>query len=408
MSRVLLTIICLLCLHTAAEACTAAVISAAASADGRPLLWKQRDTEIMENSIRYFEGEKHAFAGIVSADSTADTRVWIGTNEVGFAIMNTATYNIDQELLQGPEYAGSGEFMKLALGRCASVAEFEALLDETAGARGTRSNFGVIDAVGGAAWFETGSFTYVKYDVNDPVAAPNGYLIRTNYSHSGNDDAGFGFIRFETAAEHVFGEFAVGDGIAADFLLQNTVRSLRHSLLGTDLLRGDYPRDSHVRTMVPSSDYLARYYTVSAMVIQGVKGDEDPRLTTMWTVLGLPLVTPVFPVWVDRGLDLPEFIELPEDRTDRTRLNALTTVLRDRVYPLRRGSGANYLDLAVLLNEEGDGLLQQVLALDESTCVDTSTLLANMREKGFNSGKIRKHQRTLEERCRTYFATNSH
>ena len=59
-------------------------------------------------------------------------------------------------------------------------------------------NFGVIDARGNGAYFETNNFTYVCYDVNDARVASYGYLIRTNYSLSGLLGKGHGYIRYKT------------------------------------------------------------------------------------------------------------------------------------------------------------------------------------------------------------------
>ena len=36
------------------SACTSAVISGKVTPDGRPLLWKNRDTDFPQNSVRYF------------------------------------------------------------------------------------------------------------------------------------------------------------------------------------------------------------------------------------------------------------------------------------------------------------------------------------------------------------------
>ena len=76
-----------------AEACTSAVISGKITPDGRPLLWKNRDTDNVQNAVKYFSGEKYAFIGIVNSVDNP-TEIWIGTNTAGFAIMNTQSYNL--------------------------------------------------------------------------------------------------------------------------------------------------------------------------------------------------------------------------------------------------------------------------------------------------------------------------
>ncbi len=73
--------------------------------------------------------------------------------------------------------------MKRALETCKTVADFEALLEATnATGRSTTANYGVIDALGGAAMFETGPNTFSKFDANDETIAPKGYIVRSNFA----------------------------------------------------------------------------------------------------------------------------------------------------------------------------------------------------------------------------------
>ena len=44
------------------SACTSAVISGKVTPDGRPLLWKNRDTDFPQNSVRYFSGGRYPFS----------------------------------------------------------------------------------------------------------------------------------------------------------------------------------------------------------------------------------------------------------------------------------------------------------------------------------------------------------
>ena len=70
----------------------------------------------------------------------------------------------------------------LALGKCASVDDFAALLDSLPRPMGVRTNFGVIDAAGNGAYFETDDNGYTRFDLAD---TPDGVMIRTNYAYSG-------------------------------------------------------------------------------------------------------------------------------------------------------------------------------------------------------------------------------
>ena len=85
-----------------------------------------------------------------------------------------------------------------AAGTCATVDEFEQFLQHNFGKnRGTRSNFLVVDAKGGAAIFETHANGFKRFNAAD---VPEQYLGNTNFSRSGTADGGGGYMRFDREA----------------------------------------------------------------------------------------------------------------------------------------------------------------------------------------------------------------
>jgi penicillin V acylase-like amidase (Ntn superfamily) len=182
--------------------CTTAVISGKATEDGRPLLWKLRDTDYLENYVKQFPATdgKYAFIGLINSIDTLANEVWGGNNEVGFAIMNSASFNVNLEDSVKTK-SQPGFFMKKALEICKTLEDFEKLLDNTAKPMGLAAHFGVIDANGGAAFYEVNNYTWTKYDANDPKVAPKGYILRTNFSETGKPNIGYGFVRLQTAQE---------------------------------------------------------------------------------------------------------------------------------------------------------------------------------------------------------------
>ena len=132
-----------------AAPCTLAVISGRASANGRPLMWKNRDTSDPNNKLVAFKGPKHDFVAVVISEDAAAAEVWGGQNAAGFAIMNSQADDLG-DAAKKLDGAGNGAFMKLALGECATVREFEDLLVREKAKWDLATNFGVIDAEGGA------------------------------------------------------------------------------------------------------------------------------------------------------------------------------------------------------------------------------------------------------------------
>src|SRR5215213_3848844 len=80
-----------------AAACTTGVASGRATADGRPLLWKNRDTKDPNNRVAYVPAAdgRHAYIAVVDPGGA----VWMGANDQGFCIENS----LIKDLPPGPK-----------------------------------------------------------------------------------------------------------------------------------------------------------------------------------------------------------------------------------------------------------------------------------------------------------------
>ncbi len=272
-----------------AQECTTAVVSGAATPDGRPLLWKNRDTEERDNKVVLVTDGPLAAVAVASVG--ASSSVWMGVNAAGFAIENS-----NSEDLEGTSGGGNGTFMRQALATCSTVADFEALLVLTnAAGRTTRANYGVIDATGGAALFEVGNHTFRKYDATDPVDAPNGFIIRTNFAFTG-DGSGTGQVRYARAVD-LLTAAALSETLTHAFLLRSASRDLKNDVVDPYPLPYEGGQDGRPAGFIRTVYSINRTTTRSATVFRGVLPGEDPRLTTMWTVLGEPVCSIALPVW---------------------------------------------------------------------------------------------------------------
>ena len=264
-----------------AAACTTAVVSAQASATGRPMIWKQRDASDEYNRIAYVQGEKYGFTGLFATADVACRKAYAGINEAGFAISNNLSYNVRPDSI-GVAGTRNGELMTLALGTCASLDEFEAILVAKERPMRLCSNFAVIDAYGGAAYFEVSDTAYVRYDV--PVG---GCLFRTNYSLSGEPGRGRGFARYGTM-EQVMAEQR---SFVPGFFLQ-TGRTYRNALGEKDALK-------HAGGLyLYEHDYIPRSTTVSSLVLEGVAPGGRADSGVLWCAIGYTPCSYAVPVWV--------------------------------------------------------------------------------------------------------------
>lgn len=338
------------------RACTSAIVGAKASASGRPLLWKHRDTSNTDNKIEYVEGKEGEFSyvALFNAEDKGLKEAWMGMNEHGFAVMNTASYNLKDDKVPNKEMDKEGFVMTIALKNCRSVDDFEQLLRTLPRPMGVEANFGAIDALGNGAYFECNNHSFKKYDIKD---AENDILIRTNYSHSGRPNEGYGFIR-EANAEHLLMDKAVSGEITAEYLTEDVSRSFYHDLRKKDAL------DSGERWAV-DEDFIPRYKSTATIVIEGItplRNIEEATPDTiipeyiMWSGLGYPPCSEIYPVWCHKdGVD-EALRGIGAGGTSP--LCNIAKKRRGEVFPPRRGGNTKYIDLTKLKNSEGTGFIQ--------------------------------------------------
>lgn len=371
--------------------CTTAIISGKITIDGRPLLWKNRDTDELYNNLIYINGSKYSYIALVNSNDKNPGQVWIGMNNAGFSIMNSVSYNLapgDTTGLKDME----GVIMRLALETCESVDDFEILLKTYKKPLGVETNFGVIDANGNGAYFETSNYSYRKYDVNDESIAPDGYLLRTNFSVCGIPDKGSGYERFDIETE-LFKSAYMDKNLTPKFIIRDAARCLKHSLTKVDL-RNEYSDNPSEKKYVDFNDFIPRYSTSASVVIQGVKKGESSELYTMWTVLGFPLCSVVYPVWFNIEKILPDILKAGTD--GNSELCKLSLKLKEKCFSLQKGKTQNYININALFNGEGTGILQELRPIEDYIFTSTEDILNKFREGNFPAGDIKLYYNHLD------------
>ncbi len=227
--------------------------------------------------------------------------------------------------------------MKLALQTCATVEDFEALLSQSnSGGRDVSANFGVIDAKGGAATFETGKKGYVRFDAAAANDGAKGLLVRSNYSRSGGKDAGSGFLR-EARGIELLGPLAAAGKLDARAILRTAARDVVNAAIGSTGAESGSP-------LVYTADSVCRLDTVSAVVLEAPAAGEGPEAAAMWVVPSLPVTGVAVPVFPAAG-SVPALLSA---RKDAAPLVAGSLALRGRLYPETRGEKKRYMDRPAL------------------------------------------------------------
>lgn len=319
MKRIFLAMVCLMTLGVASlRPCTSALIGPGASASGRPILWKHRDSGFEQNFIERVAPTDSTF-GYVALFNGGDSlllEAWAGVNDRAFAVMNTASYNLAPDTARVRDREGI--IMTLALRRCGSVADFAALLDSLPRPLGVQANFGVIDSTGAGAYFETDDNGYERLDL-----PPDSLLVRTNFSCSGTCGEGMGRVRYANAI-HLLPQ----SGISPLLLTDTISRSFYHTELGFDALASELKE-------VEDRDFIPRRSTSASVAIE--LGTEP----VMWVILGYPPLSKAQPVTLHRVPDemrptLPGAVSPLCDRNVR---------LRRRIITARNGRHMINLDL---------------------------------------------------------------
>ncbi len=340
----------------AAQACTTAVISGKFTKDGRPMLWKHRDTWAINNKIMTFNDGKYRYMGLVNSMDKSGKSIWIGYNSAGFAIMNSASYNLNNDTIK--QTGLEGRLMKEALRNCASIDDFEAILKAMNRPTRLEANFGVIDANGGAAYFELSNFGYVKYDATDPVVAPYGYIIRTNHSMSGKLGKGGGYIRYVTT-DNEFLMAIKENRLTPKTIIQNCTRNMTNSLTKVDLNSFSNIPSNHP-TYVSFTDYVPRNGTSSSIVVQGVKKGNSSKNAVMWAVLGWPLASVCIPLWLNEKVELPKIVQYDDNIKDSPLCN-MALQAKKSAFSYQWGySSKYYINVNALLNSDNTGLIQLI------------------------------------------------
>lgn len=375
MKKRIFLVLCLIVISTIEMlSCTSAIIGADLNPYGRPLLWKNRDTSNIDNKIEYIPGKQDEFAYVALFNST-DTllrEAWMGMNEYGFAVMNTASYNIKDDDLPEKEMDKEGLLMTKALKKCKTVDDFANFLDTLPRPFGVEANFGVIDAYGNGAFFETNNHSYVKFDLKDE---PDDLLIRTNYSKSGRENEGFGFIR-EANAKHLLQPYVESKNITPEVLTEVLSKSFWH-----DLIQKDFSNSGD--RWVIDQDFIPRYKSTATVVIEGcvpltkeaeVMPEELIREYVMWTGLGYPPCAEIFPVFCkENGFDESLKGTAPGGNSPQC---DIVKSRRSEVFPFTMGNGDKYIDMSKLFNEEGSGYVQTIVPQNLETYRKTREILS--------------------------------
>lgn len=386
--------------------CTTAIISGNASEDGRPIIFKNADgSESWSYRYRIVVSSpaapgKYAFVGSAMPGWTGSGGIYAGMNEKGLVAVNNTAEDLSAKnkklKFDSKAKTLSGNLIVNFLSKCATVDEVEAYL-KTVPSFTYGSNYGFIDAKGGAAYFECGVCGYERFDATDPKVAPNGYLIRSNFAlgSRGDRQVGGGLARYNRACEMMKEASSNGAKINIKTLIDIS-RSLKHGITGVDLTKN--PPSANKEQFAYFRDFIPRNTTEVSSIFRGVRPGESPELTVGWFTPGNPLVSPYIPVWNRADGKIPLALGNPAGETLSKQWNQKAKYY---IFPINAyiREGLSYIRHDRLFNAEGTGVIQKLLNWEKEILQKGEKLAATFYASGTIDNSRDQFNQWVDEYC---------
>ena len=252
------------------EECVSVIVTGSAAKDGRTILMKNRDTSDTMNRPVYYPSQGPGTYAYVMVNS-----YWMGINERGLAVMNTAV----GALGFGGSGMDNGALNRWIVKYCETVDEVCFELNNTDSPIGPGKRFGgtcvgVIDRFGNGAFIEvSGVEAYARFIVDGYDSQANHPRCYPGYA---SGPSGRDAYALEILSE-VYSEKGV---ISWEDVIQNASRYVHHKELGGSCFS--------------ISGEMCRDITQAAMV--AVSGDAryDGKLNLMWGEYGNPSMVGLF------------------------------------------------------------------------------------------------------------------
>ena len=275
------------------DGCTIGVASGYITADGRPIMWKVRDTSDACQQLIYNSGSPYDYIGVCSEGSV----IYMGLNEVGIASGNSL---VNPSALPNTN-SSTQRYILRNYDSLDQIRDYFQLKVEPYSNSG-RGCFPFIDAAGNAIMFElNGPDWWLEYDSMDSDRGTQGllgFVIRANEFHQhsdGTDDTSIGG-RYESGTYNISGLTDINE---------LSVKTIIQGNDGTNDF--EFVRYGPGRSLAT----ISRTSTQSVMLVHGVGPDEDPCLVTMWVILGQSNYGITVPVWI-RVSDIPQCLSSGE------------------------------------------------------------------------------------------------
>jgi hypothetical protein len=276
------------------HACTVGVVAGKASADGRPMAWKNRDASgETAQAVHFGSGGTFPYIGVGDCTGTA----FMGLNSEGLAMGNSVTDN-------GEEDTRENQSCQQYLLKTYSTVDqcLTAIKEGQSSCNSINFTLPLIGKDGKAMHVEkrTSYYEYDPLNCGPDKVRKYAVIARANTSHinaDGNDNAttgGPGPQRYVFARDHMHNAVIRNGILNTDSMggLGVTVDEMMLvSRFGNPPHEGSYTTGGNCNSI-----------TQGAIIAQGIKNGDNPKIAVMWAALINPDYIPYIPVWVEIGV----------------------------------------------------------------------------------------------------------
>ncbi|HPG40899.1 MAG TPA: carcinine hydrolase/isopenicillin-N N-acyltransferase family protein [bacterium] len=352
-----------------------AVISAAATCDNCPALWVNHESAHQDIALYSFRGPRYDFSGVIQNQDTS--QVITGVNTAGFALVYTTTVVSDSVAGQAHRH-----LLKKALGSCANLADFEELLVT----HQARVNIGCFDANGDCALYEISPHKIIKYDINDSSDAPNGWLVRENFSFTCETPVSGSAWRYHRV-NRLLEQAERTHTLDYKYLLQNIARDLCAENLDPYPLpyTGSF-RDAPAG-YIKTTDTINRHNTTLCVVIHGTANIVKSTPAALWIIPGEPVCGIAVPVWAQSGT-------IPKELSGKSISNMNKEVRENAGKLYHKTNLPDYIDMKTLAGSN-EAMLSLFLQQENEIFRQTTEFIKNWHNNPSNFRELENWQKKM-------------
>ena len=138
------------------------------------------------------------------------------------------------------------------------------------------------------------------------------------------------------------------------------------------------PVDENETKMYPFRDFISRWSTSSAILVQGIKTGETLQNTISWINIGWPLASVAIPLVITPSGSMPTIVGHGTNGSSWLCQKALKQ--KDKVFNLKAGNKHDYIDISKLINQSGTGILQQILPIEKKVLERGNEMIQQIRK----------------------------